>query len=83
MEELFDFSAPAEVYTAKRNSSRAQPVTYKRFSAGSEAIQYVMESLQADKLSCTVIEAGDERYDGKAIQALYESKAYPLTRAKV
>ena len=83
MEELFDFSAPAEVYTAKRNSSRAQPVTYKRFSAGSEAIQYVMESLQADKLSCTVIEAGEERYDGKAIQALYESKAYPLTRARV
>ncbi len=81
MDTAFDFTAPAEVFTAKRMGSRAQPVTYRRFGAGSEAVQYVIEILPATKLASTVLEAGDERYDAKAIRGLYDSPDYPLPRA--
>ena len=81
METTFDFRAPAEVFTAKRMGSRAQPVAYRRFDEAAEAVRYVIETLPADKLIATVLEAGDERYDGKAIRGLYDSLDYPLPRS--
>ena len=80
MDLAFDFTAPAEVFTAKRMGSKAQPVTYRRFGASAEAVQYVIEVLPASKLASTVLEAGEERYDGKAIRELYDSQEYPLPR---
>ena len=81
MNTTFDFTAPAEVFTAKRMGMRAQPVTYSRFPTGAEAVRYAVEQLEANKLASTIIESGDERYDSKAIRGLYDSSAYPLNRA--
>jgi hypothetical protein len=82
MDTPFDFNAPAEVFTAKRVGMRAQPVTYARFPTGAEAVRYAIERLEANKQARTIIESGDERYDNSAIRKLYDSAAYPLSRAE-
>lgn len=80
METPFDFKAPAEVFTAKRMGMRAQPVTYRRFADGAQAVRYAVEELADKMFASTIIESGDQRYDSKAIRGLYDSSSYPLVR---
>ena len=73
-----DYSASAELYataTGKLRGSR-----YLRFDSFAEALRFAVEQLPREALRSLIIEAGDERYDGKAVQALYEAPAYPLAR---
>jgi len=76
----FDYAAPAEVFACRSRGARPQPVTYRRFDSGAEAIRYAIEQLGSDKMYGTVLEVNEQRFDAAQIRKLYESSAYPLPR---
>jgi len=78
--DAFDYDAPAELFACKSRGSSPRPVTYRRFASGAEAIRFAIESLPADVLFGTVIEANEQRFDAAQIRKLYDSPAYPLPR---
>lgn len=78
----FDFTAPAEIFASKGRGASPRPMTYHRFDTGAEAVRFVMESLSADMLFGTVMEAGDDRFGPSDIRRLYESPDYPLQRSR-
>jgi len=80
--ENFDFTAPAEVYASRGRGMSRWPMTYRRFDTGADAVRYAVETLPPEMLNGTVIEAGDERYEGRSIRGLYDSASYPLTRKR-
>ena len=55
-------------------------MNYKRFESASEAIRYAIEDLEPAFLYGAVMEIDEERFDGRQIQDLYASDAYPLER---
>ncbi len=73
------FSVPADVYV-HRSKRRTGPVQFRKFGSLAEAVQYAIEEVPLIGLTGVSIESGDERYEGKAIRALYESATYPLRR---
>jgi hypothetical protein len=79
--KLFDYAAPAEVFACRSRGSRPQPVSYRRFGSGAEAIRYVVEDLASAVMYGTVLEVNEQRYDATQIRKLYESSAYPLPRS--
>ena len=81
IDEPFDFSAQAEVYASLGRGASRRPMSYRRFTTGSEAIRYVMENLAPEMRIGTVVQSGAGRFDAKAIRTLYDSSAYPLTRS--
>jgi len=76
----FDYSAPAELFMAKRKGGSRQPMGYRRFATAAEAIRFVVEELPAVRALGAKMQVGDKRYDGDDIQRLYESDKYPLRR---
>jgi len=78
----FDFSAPAELFIAKRKGGPRPPVTYRRFAAAAEAIRFAVEEFPAVRTLGVSMQVGDERYDGDDIKRLYESSDYPKRRGK-
>lgn len=78
----FDYEATAELYPSRRyaKSSREQ---YRRFARAAAAIQFMVEDLPQSALSGSFLEVDDHRYEGVAIQALYEADGYPLPRRKI
>lgn len=81
MTETIDYSASAELYANATNGPRRS--RYMRFPSFAEALRYAIEQLPGDALRSLVIEAGETRYDGKAIRALYDAPTYPLARAGI
>lgn len=79
MSEAFDYSVAAELYLGGPKSSR-QRSRYMRFPSIAEAIRYAIEELSGDTVRTIILEAGDTRYDVKAVRALYEASGYPLRR---
>jgi hypothetical protein len=78
--KLFDYAAPAEVFACRSRGSRPQPVSYRRFGSGAEAIRYVVEDLASAVMYGTVLEVNEQRFDAAEIKTLYQNDAYPLPR---
>ena len=76
---VIDYAARAELFVAKRYAKSAS-AQYKRFNSASEAIRYCIEELPENALMGSFLEVDEKRFEGKAIQALYASDAYPLPR---
>jgi hypothetical protein len=74
-----DYGESAELYLSSTGigprSSR-----YMRFSSAAEAIRYAVEQIPTTTLRSAAIEAGDHRYEGQDIRALYDAPDYPLSR---
>jgi hypothetical protein len=75
-----NYDAVAEFYLPKSRRFRNAPLSYKRFERAAEAVRYALEELPPDQLVGAFLEIEDDRFDGKAIRALYESEDYPLPR---
>ncbi len=78
----FDFNAPAELFAGTLGVRRQGSLRYLRFDSAAEAIRHTMEQLLPAERGRTVLEVGDDRYEGAVIQKLYASSAYPLTRQR-
>ena len=78
--ELFDYSAAAELFSARRTNSQRRPVGYKRFARASEAIRFAIEELPPQLLVSTILAVAEKRYQSREIRSLYESEDYPLAR---
>ena len=76
----FDYSAPAELFLAKRTKSRRE--NYRRFATAAEAIRYAVETLRTPRAFGAWLEVGDERFNSNDIQRLYEASDYPLRKPK-
>jgi hypothetical protein len=77
---LFDYSAPAELFLAKRTKASRQK--YRRFETAAEALRYAVEDLRTPKAFGAWLEVGDERFNSSEIQRLYEADRYPLRNPK-
>ena len=75
-----NYNAEAELFPPRRRSFSRGPVGYKRFKSAAEAIRFAMEELPSELLLGAYLEVDEDRFDGSAIQQLYESEAYPLKR---
>jgi hypothetical protein len=76
----FDYAAPAELFLGGVGRSRRAPVGYRRFSEAAQAIQYAVEQLEQSLLKSACLQIDEARYNGAAIEQLYSSAEYPLTR---
>ena len=76
----FDYTALAELYLTRSYKRRAGCITYQRFEVAAEAVRFAMEELPSELLLGTYLEVEEERFNGKQIRLLYESKDYPLPR---
>ena len=76
----FDYAALAELYPTRTWKRRAGHLTYKRFEVAAEAVRFAMEELPSEFLLGTYLEDEEERFNGRQIRQLYESKDYPLPR---
>jgi hypothetical protein len=73
-----DYSAPAELFLAKRTKSSRE--NYRRFATAAEAISYAVETLRTPKALGAWLQVGDERFNSSEIQRLYEAADYPLRK---
>ena len=76
----FDYGAAAELFMGRRQGGPRKPLSYRRFATAAEAIRCAVEELPAVRALGAWMQVGDERFDGDAIQRLYESDGYPLQR---
>ena len=75
----FDYSRPAELFPSRRFAKSL--ARYRRFASAAEAVRYVIEEQPAAWLGGTMLDIGGHRYEGKAIQALYDAAEYQLARS--
>jgi hypothetical protein len=75
-----NYDAVAEFYLPKSRRFRNAPLSYKRFERAADAVRYALEELSPEQLVGAFLEVDEERFDGKAIRALYDSEDYPLPR---
>ena len=78
----FDYAAMAELYPSRR-FAKSQTTQYRRFTTAAEAIRFIVEEMPAKWLSGTYLEVNEQRFEGDAIRALYESADYPLARETI
>jgi hypothetical protein len=75
----FDYSAPAELFLAKRKGSARG--RYRRFPTAAEAIRFAVEGLPALRSLGAWMQVGDERFNSDAIQRLYDDGDCPLSKS--
>lgn len=78
----FDYSAMAELFPSRR-FAKSQTTQYRRFPTAAEAIRYIVEEMPSSWLAGSYLEVNEQRFEGAAIRALYESADYPLAREQV
>jgi hypothetical protein len=71
----FDYSAPAELFLAKRTKSRRE--NYRRFATAAEALRYAVETLRTPKAFGAWLEVGDARFNSAEIERLYDALPKP------
>jgi hypothetical protein len=76
----FNYSAPAELFMAKRKGGPRVRIKYRRFATAAEAIRFIVEVVPAIKPLSAWMQVGDDRFDGDEIRRLYERSDYPLRR---
>jgi hypothetical protein len=76
----FDYSAPAELFMAKRKNGPHTRIKYRRFARAAEAIRFAVEELPPIKPLAAWMQVGDDRFDGDEIRRLYNRSDYPLRR---
>jgi hypothetical protein len=76
----FDYSAPAELFLAKRKGTPRTRIKYRRFATAAEAIRFAVEDLPAVRTLGTWMKVGDDRFDSDEVHRLYKSSGYPLCR---
>jgi hypothetical protein len=76
----FNYRAEAELFFAKRKSSRSRPMEYRRFSQAAQAVRFAIEEVQPELLLGAYLEVDETRYDRDGIRLLYDSAEYPLSR---
>lgn len=77
-----NYNALGELFVPKSTTGRSRnaPLAYKRFERAAEAIRFALEEVAPERLASTYLEVEDERFDGKAIRALYNRADFPLPR---
>ncbi len=78
--KIFDYEAPAELFTGRSIRIRSRVLRYMRFNQAANAIRFAIEKLPADVLLGAYLEIDEKRYDSPGIRRLYESPAYPFPR---
>lgn len=78
----FDYQASAEVYPSRRYAKTSKQ-QYRRFGNAADAIRFMIEIVPIPSLAGSFLEVDDQRYEGKAIRALYDADEYPLLRPKL
>ena len=78
--EHFDLEAPADVFVGTGRRNGRQPMVYRRFKTGAEAIRHVIESVEPASLPGAVIETDETRLEAADIRVIYESTDFPLAR---
>jgi hypothetical protein len=78
--EHFDLEAPADVFVGAGRKNAREPIAYRRFKTGAEAIRHVIESVEPASLPGAVIETDETRLEAADIRAIYESTDFPLAR---
>lgn len=81
--EHFNFDEPADVFVGGGRLAKKQPMAYRRFPTGAEAIRYAIELQSADMLVTTVVEVDEARFGAPEIRSLYEGADYPLPRRQL
>ena len=79
MTMLVDYSCKAELFPSRRCAKSL--ARYRRFENAAEAIRYVIEEMSPAWLAGTYLDVEGNRYEGRAIRALYDDPNYPLSRA--
>jgi hypothetical protein len=74
----FNYRAPAELFGNPGRHRRS--VSYRRFASGAEAVRFAVEGISDAHLAGVTLQVGDDRFDHRAIRALYDSAKYPLAR---
>lgn len=78
MTTRIDYSTPAELFPSRRYAKSL--ARYRRFPNAAEAVRYIIEEQPESWLIGSTLDIDGNRYEGKAIRALYESDGYPLER---
>jgi hypothetical protein len=76
-----NYATPAELFPSRRYAKSL--ARYRRFPSAAEAIRYIIEEQPESWLVGSTLDVDGQRFEGKAIRALYEAEAYPLKRALV
>jgi hypothetical protein len=79
-EEIFDYEAEAELFSARNRKSGRQSSGYNRFDRAAEAIRFAIEDLPSEQLLRAHLQVDESRFDGIGIRRLYDSIAFPLAR---
>ena len=74
-----NYASMAELYPSRR-FAKSQTTQYRRFANAAEAVRYAIEDMPAKWLAGSYLEIDEQRFEGEAIRALYESAEFPLTR---
>lgn len=77
----FNYDAPAELFAGVGGMRSKGTVRYLRFDSAAEAIQHAIEQIPPAQRGGSVLEVGEERFEGAGIQKLYASAEYPLARS--
>ena len=79
-DEIFDYEAEAELFSARSRKSSRQSAGYKRFDRAADAIRFAIEELPPEQLLRAHLEVEECRFDSNGIRRLYDAAAYPLAR---